>query len=119
MKRQAVTDVEFTGAAIALRPDVFADGSGYMVELKQGRSVVRGSGDSIDEALEAWDANLQNHLRSAGSSDKIVQYVMSMLSETQPVSEVDANSIEAHIAGIEDPDDAAELRRFYEQFKPK
>lgn len=117
MKRKPITDVEYTGAAIALRPDVYADGDGYTVELKQGRSIVRGGGDTIDEALTAWDENLQEHLRSAGSSDKIVQYVMAMLSEAPARPAVDDNSIEAHIASIDDPEAAAELRRFYDQFR--
>ncbi|RZM04372.1 MAG: hypothetical protein EOO88_56030, partial [Pedobacter sp.] len=80
MKRKPISDIEYTGAAIILKPGVFQVGEYYMAELKERESsVVLGSGSTIDEALEAWEINLQDHLRKAGRSDPIVQYVAGLL----------------------------------------
>ena len=90
-----------------------------MAELKQRDSVVMGSGQTIEEALDAWEINLQDHLRHAGSSDPIVQYVAGLLAETAVSNEVEIkdDDIEEHLATIKDPLVAAEVKRFYDQFK--
>lgn len=122
-KKQLVTDIEYEGAASILKPVIYKNGPAFLCALKQGDTEVSGSGDSPHLAVKDWDEKLQQHLRTAGPDDEIVQYVMSLLSETPvkeeaPVPPAAQNfGMEEHISSISDPETASQVRAFYEQFR--
>ena len=122
-KKQLDTHLEYEGAASILKPVIFKNGPAYLCSLKQGNTEVSGTGGTPQQAVQDWDKKLQNHLRTAGPEDEIVQYVMTLLSET-PVQEeatvspiAKNSSMEEHISSIADPETASQVRAFYEQFR--
>lgn len=73
------TDVEYTGAALVLQPQVYSIGDQFYCELKKGKVSVKGDGTTPEAAMESWDKNLQKHLSIADSNDQIAQYVIALL----------------------------------------
>ena len=122
-KKQLITDIEYEGAASILKPVIYQNGPAFLCLLNQGDAEVSGTGGSLQQALQDWDEKLQQHLRTAGPDDEIVQYVMALLSETPvqqetPVPPAAQNSnMEDHVSSIADPETASQVRAFYDQFR--
>jgi hypothetical protein len=95
-----IVTVEYTGAAVALKPVVFKEGNSYCCILGPDPQMgVFGSGDTPAEALEDWEAQLQLRLKRADQDDEIVQLVMKTITQKK-----------------EGPSDS--MQAFYAQFRP-
>jgi hypothetical protein len=117
--KDQIVQVEYLGASEVLKPVVFKEGDSYCCLLgPDPQAGVFGCGDTPMEALSDWDANLQARLRSADPSDPVVKYVREVVDKSRSITFEDLEAtIEAHLASIKDPETAAEVKRFYEQFK--
>ena len=78
--KNKLVQFNLTGSAELLQPTMFKEGDSYCCILgadpQQG---VMGCGDTPEEALNEWDANLQKHLKSAPKDDQIVRYVKDLI----------------------------------------
>jgi hypothetical protein len=97
---EQIVQVEYTGAAIALKPVVFKDGDSYCCILgpdpQQG---IFGCGDTPEEALSEWEAALQARLKNANQDDEVVKLVMGIISKKSTSS-------------------TSNIQDFYDQFRP-
>ncbi|MCD0489686.1 hypothetical protein LPB86_15700 [Pedobacter sp. MC2016-14] len=126
-KKEIQISEDLTKMVAALKPLRYERGGAFYCTLEHGESNVTGVGKSLNEAIQHWEANLQQHLATAGVNDEIVQFVVSLLSDTAGVAEQPdhvkpvvqtISGMEEHIASIDDPETARQVREFYEQFLP-
>ncbi len=119
LDKAQIVDIEYEGAAKLLQPIVFKNGDQYSCVLGiDNQTCIYGSGDSIEQAIQEWDNNLQVHLESAGTDDPIVRKVkdiIGMPDVPEKVKKEPAN-YESHINSIKDPDVAEQVKAFYNQF---
>ncbi|WP_316743787.1 hypothetical protein [Pedobacter antarcticus] len=114
-----IVDIEYEGAAKLLQPIVFKNGDQYSCVLGiDNQTCIYGSGDSIEQAIQEWDNNLQVHLESAGTDDPIVRKVKDIIGmpDVPEKGKKEPANYESHINSIKDPDVAEQVRAFYNQF---
>lgn len=103
--KEQIIEVEYTGAAVALQPVVFAEGDSYCCLLgPDPQAGVFGCGDSPDEALKDWDKNLQERLLNGSDDDEVFTHVKDVIFQRNK-----------HQA----PEDVSDqVKEFYNQFRP-
>ncbi|WP_316778362.1 hypothetical protein [Pedobacter antarcticus] len=115
-----IVDIEYEGASKLLQPIVFKNGDQYSCVLGiDNQTCLYGAGETIKEAIQEWDNNLQVHLETAGSGDPIVKKVRDIIglqgiperTKEKPIN------YQSHISSIKDPDVAEQVRLFYNQFE--
>lgn len=126
-KKEIQISEDLTKMVATLKPLSYERNGVFYCTLEHGESNVTGVGESVNHAIQDWDANLQQHLAMAGVDDEIVQFVVSLLSDTASITEQPnhvkpvvqtISGMEEHIASIDDPETARQVKEFYEQFLP-
>lgn len=115
-----IVEVEYQGASKLLQPIVFKNGDQYSCILGvDNQTCIYGAGETIEQAIQEWNNNLQVHLETAGSDDPIVKKVKDIIG--MPVAPVKVRKepaiFELHINSIKDPEVAEQVKSFYNQFK--
>lgn len=89
MPRRKKFEIELEGLPKLLGAEVYAESSHFVCLMPHdAKASVIGRGDSVAEAVNAWDVNLKGHLRNAGEDDPIVKYVKGLLGGTPAADEV-------------------------------
>lgn len=77
-----IVTVEYSDAAILLKPVVFKDGDSFCCILGPDPQMgVFGCGNTPEEALEEWNDQLKLRLKRSNQDDEVVQMVMGKISE--------------------------------------
>jgi hypothetical protein len=89
MPRRKKIEIELEGLPKLLGAEVYAEASHFVCLMPlDAKGSVIGRGDSVADAINAWDVNLKGHLRNAGDDDPIVKYVKGLLGGTPSTEEV-------------------------------
>jgi hypothetical protein len=89
MPRRKKIEIELDGLPKLLGVEVYAESSHFVCLMPlDAKGSVIGRGDSVADAVNAWDVNLKGHLRNAGDEDPIVKYVKGLLGGTPATEEV-------------------------------
>jgi len=78
MPRRKKVDIDLHGMAKLMDAEVFAESS-YFICLIPDTNVV-GRGETVTDAINAWNVNLKGHLRDADENDSIVKLAKVLLS---------------------------------------
>lgn len=83
MPRRKKVEIALEGLPKLLGAEVYSEASHFVCLMPLDfKSSVIGRGESVADAVNAWDVNLKGHLRTAGEDDPIVKYVKSLLGGT-------------------------------------
>ena len=83
MPRRKHMDIKLEGLPKLLGAQVYAESSFFVCLLPiDVKGSVIGRGESVAEAVNAWDVNLKGHLRNASDDDPVVKYVKGLLGGT-------------------------------------
>lgn len=89
MPRRKKIEIELEGLPKLLGVEVYSESSHFVCLMPlDAKGSVIGRGDSVAEAVNAWDVNLKGHLRNAGDQDPIVKYVKGLLGGAPTDTEV-------------------------------
>lgn len=89
MPRRKKVEIALEGLPKLLGAEVYSEASHFVCLMPtDARGSVIGRGESVAEAVNAWDVNLKGHLRNAGDQDPIVKYVKGLLGGTPSTEEI-------------------------------
>jgi hypothetical protein len=118
MPRRKKIAIELEGLPKLLGAEVYAESSHFVCLMPlDAKASVIGRGDSVTEAVNAWDVNLKGHLRNAGDADPIVKYVRGVLGGT-PASEEALSVTKGPVKTAIKKTSAQNMAEFEAQFYP-
>lgn len=119
MPRRKKIEIELEGLPKLLGAEVYAESSHFVCLMPlDAKGSVIGRGDSVAEAVNAWDVNLKGHLRNAGEDDPIVRYVKGLLGGT-PAAEEATSAIKGPIKVAIKKTREQNIAEFEAQFYPR
>ncbi|WP_443945590.1 hypothetical protein ACJVDH_00330 [Pedobacter sp. AW1-32] len=123
MPRLKQIDINLNGLSKLLGAEVYQESSGFICLLPDDvHESVTGRGDSVAEAVNAWDVNLKAHLRNASEDDPIVQYVKSIIAKPgqgEDVSSVVKGKVKVDIEKTREQNMQDFEAQFYPSLKQK
>jgi len=83
MPRRKKVEIALEGLPKLLGAEVYSEASHFVCLMPlDAKCSVIGRGESVVDAVNAWDVNLKGHLRTADEDDPIVKYVKCLLGGT-------------------------------------